>query len=108
MGGTNLLSAGDRAQLHDDLAADPRLEEVIESLWPTLTPDKVLAELYARPEVAAFDYDDATLNGLRRPASGEGDESVWTDADAPCWTNWPICWGSLTTRNERPPNAKSG
>lgn len=83
LGGTNLLSAGDRAQLHDDLAADPRLEEVIESLWPTLTPDKVLAELYARPEVAAFDYDDATLNGLRRPASGEGDESVWTDADAP-------------------------
>ncbi|WP_295645666.1 ATP-binding domain-containing protein [uncultured Corynebacterium sp.] len=83
LGGTNLLSAGDRAQLHDDLAADPHLGEVVESLWPTLTPPQVLAELFAHPEVAAFDYDDATLDGLRRTASGEDGSAEWTDADAP-------------------------
>lgn len=83
LGGTNLLSAGDRAQLHDDLAADPHLDEIIDSLWPILSPGEVLAELYAHPEVAAFDYDDATLDGLRRPSLGEGVEPEWTDADAP-------------------------
>ena len=83
LGGTNLLSAGDRAQLHDDLAADPHLGEIIDSLWPTLAPSEVLTELFAHPEVAASDYDDATLDGLRRSEMGESVSPEWTDADAP-------------------------
>ncbi|WP_426718415.1 HelD family protein [Corynebacterium auriscanis] len=83
LGGANLLSAGDRAQLHDDLAADPHLQDIIDDVWPMLTPGQVLAELFAHPEVAAFDYDDATLDGLRCHDLGADGQPAWTDADAP-------------------------
>ncbi|UBI06280.1 AAA family ATPase [Corynebacterium falsenii] len=79
-GGGNLLSRADRAQLHQDLAQEPVVEELVEEFWPEVTPEQVLRRLYEEPEAAASDYDDATLDGLRRGGSAEWE---WTDADAP-------------------------
>lgn len=79
-GGGNLLSRADRAQLHQDLAQEPVVEELVEEFWPEVTPEQVLRRLYEEPEAAASDYDDATLDGLRRGGAAEWE---WTDADAP-------------------------
>ncbi|HIW95552.1 MAG TPA: AAA family ATPase [Candidatus Corynebacterium gallistercoris] len=78
LGEANLLSQADRAQLHDELAADAQVLALVEQFWPELAPQQVLEEMFANPESAAFDYDAATLQGLYRPKGGD-----LTDADAP-------------------------
>ncbi|MDU0478522.1 ATP-binding domain-containing protein [Staphylococcus chromogenes] len=70
LGGANLLGAGDVAELHDELAEDPGMQAVIEELWPKLTPEQVLRDLFADPSVAAAEYDDDTQNALRCPTDG--------------------------------------
>lgn len=89
LGGENLLSTNDRAQLKDDLAEEPAILEALDEFWPELTPEQVLTRLYSDPAEAAPDYDEQTWEGLRRAESDEGSEegdreaTPWTDADAP-------------------------
>lgn len=80
LGGTNLLSAGDAAQLHDDVLADGQFGLLVNEWWPVLSPTKVLAAgLTDRAVIAevAFDYDDETQAALYREV---GD--AWTASDA--------------------------
>lgn len=80
LGGDNLLSRADVDQLHDDLAEEPLVTELIEEFWPHLSPTEVLAELLsssARIDSAASAYDDETREALYRE-----DGTAWTPSDA--------------------------
>ena len=80
LGGENLLSRADIDQLHDDLAAEPQVLDLIDRFWPELEPTAVLRELLeneAAIDVAAAAYDDETREALLRPAG-----SPWAASDA--------------------------
>ncbi|MDN5718850.1 AAA family ATPase [Corynebacterium sp.] len=82
LGGENLLTAADRDQLREDLAAEPAVAEAVDELWPVLTAEEVLTGLYGSREAvdsAASDYDDVTRDALVREDAPED----WTEADAP-------------------------
>ena len=72
------LSAELRHELRDDLRSDLGFHAAVERLWPVLTPEQVLAELFASPDRLASAGGGTDLSGLHR---AEG--SAWTVADAP-------------------------
>lgn len=79
--GANLFSAADLADIRDDLRADPEVRAALDWLWPTLTPQRLLADLFADPDAiasAAGQLTEAEQRLLRR-APDHG----WTPADAP-------------------------
>lgn len=76
--GAAQLSAELRHELRDDLRADLGFHAAVERLWPVLTPEQVLAELFASPDRLASAGGELDLSGLHR-AQG----SPWTVADAP-------------------------
>lgn len=76
LGGDNLLTPDDIANLRDDLREEATVMDAINEFWPELTPEQVLADLYERAGEIAHEYDADTIAGL---APQEG----WTDADAP-------------------------
>lgn len=89
LGGQNLLSAGDVAQLHDDVAEDPIIDELVEEFWPLLDPRIVLHDLVTNPAAiadVAFDYDEETQAALVRDeenvASLDPDSYEFSAADA--------------------------
>ena len=47
LGEGNLLDDADVAELRKELAADPRVRAAINELWPLLTPQRLLAELFS-------------------------------------------------------------
>ncbi|WJZ02511.1 HelD family protein [Corynebacterium freiburgense] len=80
LGGKNLLSGGDIAQLYEDLADETHVQELIDAFWPTLEPRQVLRELLEsedRIQVAASEYDDETQQALLREKN-----SAWASSDA--------------------------
>lgn len=82
LGGSNLLSAVDRAHLREDLAGEEQILDTLDGFWPRLTPEEVLAGLYGSQDAvdsAAVDYDDLTRDALVR----EDNPDDWTEADAP-------------------------
>ncbi|WP_165165353.1 HelD family protein [Corynebacterium qintianiae] len=71
LGGPNLLSAADIDQLHDELAEEPQVHELIDAHFPHLEPLAVLNGLLTSKEMiadVAGDYDDYTRGALYRPA----------------------------------------
>jgi DNA helicase IV len=79
--GGNLLEAGDLADIRAELRESPALTAVLDGLWPTLTPEQLLTELYASPERLA-----AAARGLTAPERAllaRGPSRVWTPADVP-------------------------
>ncbi|MCE3554198.1 AAA family ATPase [Pseudonocardia sp. RS11V-5] len=79
------VTAEMRAELRDDLRANLDFHAAVEELWPVLTPEQALGELYACPERLASAGEGldgpgglGDLTGLHRP---EG--AAWTVADAP-------------------------
>jgi DNA helicase IV len=72
------LSAELRSELRDALRANLDFHAAVERLWPVLTPQQLLAELFASPDRLASAGGEMDLSGLYRPAS-----SAWTVADAP-------------------------
>lgn len=72
-GGPNFLGPDDLAQLGKAVASSPEVHAAIEELWPTLTPQRVVADYLTEP-VHLPDADAALI----RRASGE-----WTVADIP-------------------------
>lgn len=79
MGGKNLLSDGDVAQLHEDIADEPLVEDALRQLWPELNPEQVLSELLESRDAianAARDYDEDTQAALFRHAG------PWAASDA--------------------------
>ncbi|WP_195905828.1 HelD family protein [Parafrankia discariae] len=86
-----VLDSADLADLRRDLRSDPRLAEAIDGLWPLLTPQALLADLFASPDTlsrAAPGLSDAERAALRRAPdgaseTGEGGSGGWTPADTP-------------------------
>jgi DNA helicase IV len=72
------LTAEMRHELRDDLRSDLGFHAAVERLWPALTPEQLLAELFASPERLASAGGEIDLSSLYR---AEG--SAWTVADAP-------------------------
>jgi DNA helicase IV len=79
--GVLLLGSGDAAAIARDLAADPVVLAALDELWPVLTPQRLLADLYASPRrlaAAAPELAEAERALLRRDLA-----AGWTPADVP-------------------------
>ncbi|MFF5703502.1 HelD family protein [Streptomyces sp. NPDC012794] len=72
-GGPNLLGPDDVAQLGKEIATSPEVHAAIDTLWPRLTPEQLVADFLADP--SHLPREDADL--IRR-TSGD-----WTPADVP-------------------------
>ncbi|MFC4021981.1 HelD family protein [Micromonospora sp. GCM10011542] len=80
LGGENLLDEADRAEIRRELREEPEVRAALDRLWPVLTPQRLLADLYADPEriaTAAPMLTDAERALLHREPGG------WTPADVP-------------------------
>jgi DNA helicase IV len=80
-GGTNLLDDADRTALRREVAAEPAVHALVDRLWPRLTPERLLRELFASRErlvAATPGWTDVDRELLLRPASSD-----WTPADVP-------------------------
>ncbi len=69
-GGTSLLDDDDLAQLRRKLRADPAVRAALDELWPVLSPEQLVAELYADPGTlasAAPELTAAERRLLHRP-----------------------------------------
>jgi DNA helicase IV len=86
LGGPNLLGADEVDEVRDELRADPEVQAAIERLWPKLTPQQLLTDLYAsrkRLSTAGSGLTQAEREALfREPPQGETDVQ-WTPADVP-------------------------
>lgn len=69
------VSAEMRAELRDDIRSRREFHAAVERLWPVLTPQRALTDLYASPERLAA---AGAPEQLRREPGAE-----WTVADAP-------------------------
>ncbi|NUT51969.1 MAG: AAA family ATPase, partial [Saccharothrix sp.] len=79
--GRHLLDQADVDDIRRELREDPAVQRVIEQLWPTLSPQRLLEDLYASPKLIAkaapkLSPDEREL--LVRPRG-----SAWTPADVP-------------------------
>jgi DNA helicase IV len=77
------LSAELRHELRDDLRADLGFHAAVDQLWPVLTPQQLLAELFASPDRLASAGRKVDLPALDRAALYRAEGSPWTVADAP-------------------------
>ncbi|MER5731552.1 ATP-binding domain-containing protein [Streptomyces sp. NPDC002138] len=75
-GGPNLLGPDDVAQLGKEIATSGPVHAAIDTLWPALTPERLIADFLAEPTHLA--PEDAAL--IRRSGGADGD---WTPADVP-------------------------
>jgi DNA helicase IV len=79
--GDNVLDEADVAEIRRGLAREPEVLAVCDWLWPVLTPQQVVAGLYASPQrlaAAAPGLTDAERAALRREPRGG-----WSPADVP-------------------------
>ncbi|WBB70148.1 ATP-binding domain-containing protein [Micromonospora sp. WMMD812] len=80
LGGENLLDEADLAEIRRELRDEPELRAALDQLWPVLTPQRLLADLYAdadRIATAAAVLTPAERALLHREPGG------WTPADVP-------------------------
>ncbi|MET0863197.1 MAG: AAA family ATPase [Nakamurella sp.] len=80
--GESLATKDDLDAIRQDLIEHEGLRDALRPIWPVLTAQRLLAELYSSPERLAFAADsltDADRTLLARPA-GAAD---WTAADVP-------------------------
>ncbi len=85
--GGDVLNRGDLADIRTELRGSPELAAALETLWPTLSPEQLLTDLYADPQRLAsathrvLELEERDL--LARPAPGPDvdPERVWTPAD---------------------------
>jgi DNA helicase IV len=78
-GGPTLLTTADIAVIEQDLCESATVREALDELWPDLTPQQLLADLYADPlrlELAAPDMSKEDRTRLRRD-----DNDTWSAAD---------------------------
>ncbi|WP_236791210.1 ATP-binding domain-containing protein [Amycolatopsis sp. GM8] len=77
-----VLDAGDRADIRAELAASEKVHEALNSLWPRLTPQRLLRDLLTSPERLASAAGDR-LTGTERAFLVRTAKSRWTPADVP-------------------------
>ncbi|MCW0215750.1 MAG: AAA family ATPase [Pseudonocardia sp.] len=88
--GADEVSAGMRAELREDLRSNLDFHAAVEALWPVLTPERVLADLFASADRLSSAGAGAELH---RPTT-----SAWTVADAPLLDELAELLGPLPTR----------
>jgi DNA helicase IV len=75
-----LLDAADLAEIRAELAAEPAVQAALDWLWPVLTPQELLNDLFADPDALASAAPQLTEEErallLREPGG-------WTPADVP-------------------------
>lgn len=83
--GRNLLSQADLTEIRDEMRADAGIQHAIAQLWPILTPQQVLAELWADPQRLARAADKLSAEDRKElfRAAGPGGEPEFSAADAP-------------------------
>src|SRR4051794_8474396 len=80
-GAESLLAQRDLDDLRAEMAADGQVRRLVEELWPVLTPEQLLRDLFADPariRRATKGWDDADRALLERLPDAE-----WTPADVP-------------------------
>ncbi|MCP3805425.1 AAA family ATPase [Allokutzneria sp. A3M-2-11 16] len=79
--GADLLEAGDLADISRELREEPDVLAALDWLWPVLTPQRLLKELYASPELleSAFPH----LSEEERALLHRPEHFGWTPADVP-------------------------
>jgi DNA helicase IV len=80
-GGANLLDRRDVEALRSEIAAEPAVRQLVEELWPVLTPEQLVADLFADPariRRATKGWTDEDRALLERSA-----DAPWTPADVP-------------------------
>ncbi len=80
-GGGNLMGRADIDDLRADLRDDPEIRAALGRLWPVLTPQQLIADLFASRRLIATagrSLSERERDLLRRPAG-----SPWTPADVP-------------------------
>lgn len=81
LGGPGLLDRQDIAALRREIATDPAVHALIDRMWPRLTAERLVGELFASPTriaAATPGWTDADRRLLHRPPS-----APWTPADVP-------------------------
>jgi DNA helicase IV len=81
LGGANVLGEGDLAALRREVAAEPAVHALIDRLWPRLTAEQLLRDLFAsrqRLAAATRGWAEADRDLLLRPPS-----APWAPADVP-------------------------
>jgi DNA helicase IV len=80
--GEDLLDPRDLDDIRAELTADTNIARAMDSLWPVLTPEQLLDDLFAERErlasAAGEQLTDTERASLARPL-----ESLWTPADVP-------------------------
>ena len=77
----SLSDGPDRDELRRTLEQEPAVEMALDWLWPELTPQRLLRELFADPE--ALEHASPQLTGAERAALLRGPGAPWTVSDVP-------------------------
>ena len=77
----NVLAETDIAEIRKSLAKEPEVLAVCDWLWPVLTPQQLVAGLFASPE--RMDSAAPQLTGSERAALRRDPRGGWTPADVP-------------------------
>jgi DNA helicase IV len=88
LGGRGLLDSGDLSEIRDELTESVELTRELNQLWPTLSAEELLAELYADPRrlhsvARRLPVADRDLLVRSAPADGVPENQRWTPADVP-------------------------
>src|SRR4051794_35096234 len=81
LGGAGLFSRRDLEEIRAEVAAEPSVRELINRLWPRLTPERLLRDLYASPRrigAATRGWSAEDRERLHRPPDAQR-----TPADVP-------------------------
>ncbi|TFV63789.1 helicase [Geodermatophilus sp. DF01-2] len=82
----DLLDREDVAALRREVAEEPAVRLLVDDLWPVLTPERLLTDLFADPAriaAATPGWDDADRALLHRPRGSAMSSEQWTPADVP-------------------------
>ncbi len=107
LGGRGLLDSGDVDDIRDELTESPELTRVLDELWPTISAEQLLTELYGstrRLNAVARRIPAAERALLLRPEPGPDvpmDER-WTPADVPLLDEAAELLGDDGARGRRP------
>ena len=75
------LDDDDLAEIRADLAAEPSVAAVVDELWPALTPERLLGDLFASPSLLASAAGD--LTAAERSLLARSPRAEWTTSDVP-------------------------